>query len=176
MSLLHHLRTGKVDEEEHSRLGATVVYVSLSATRQDNATQHNTRQGNTHCSGRESQKRVHKKHTLFIEKLDRAVKDRAGEKPHQNADRVTAVVVVGCRSFLLNIIEVAGAHETKNTTPPQNLRGELQHQNNPNPKNEDRTCCREMMKTLWERLEPWFIPVAAVTRFLAPAAITAISC
>lgn len=32
------------------------------------------------------------------------------------------------------------------------------------------------MKTLWERLEPWFIPVAAVTRFLAPADITAMSC
>lgn len=32
------------------------------------------------------------------------------------------------------------------------------------------------MKTLWERLDPWFIPVAAVTRFFAPADITAINC
>lgn len=30
VSLLHHLRPGEVDEEQHSRLGAAVVHVSLS--------------------------------------------------------------------------------------------------------------------------------------------------
>ena len=33
-----------------------------------------------------------------------------------------------------------------------------------------------MMNTLCDLEEPWFIPVAAVTLFLAPDAITAISC
>lgn len=32
------------------------------------------------------------------------------------------------------------------------------------------------MKTLWDLEEPWFMPVAATTRFLAPVAITEINC